>query len=64
MNYTPMVTVEFKDRPFFRCSLSEWDEMGGYTGFLTTYGITPRWIKKVKREVLPANEYPQQTWEG
>jgi hypothetical protein len=60
----PMVTVEFKSMPSFRCLLSEWEEMGGYRGYLKSYSITPRWIKEVRKEVLPATEYPRQVWEG
>ena len=62
-NY-PMVTVEFKTLPNFRCLLAEWNEMGGYRGFLKEYAMPIHAIKKVRTEVLPATAYPQQAWEG
>ena len=62
-NY-PMVTVTFRDMPSFRCLLSEWEEMGGYIGYLKLYTIAPRRIVKVRKQVLPAIDYPQQAWEG
>lgn len=59
-----MVTVEFKAMPYFRCLLTEWQEMGGYKGFLKSMGICIKEIKQVKYEVLKATEYPSQPWEG
>lgn len=64
MERLPMVTVEFKNMPYFRCLLTEWKEMGGYKGFLKEYGISISIIKKVRTQVLKANEYPTSAWEG
>lgn len=64
MERLPMITVEFKSMPNFRCLLTEWKEMGGYKGFLKAYGISIKDIKKVKTQVLKASEYPTQAWEG
>lgn len=60
-----MVTVEFKGGlPFFRALSREWEEMGGYKGFLKSYCISISMIKEVRHEVLPATDYPQTEWEG
>lgn len=60
-----MVTVNFRSNvPYFRCLKTEWQEMGGYKGFLSLYSISIREIKDVKHEVLPSSEYPTQEWEA
>ena len=64
MEKYPMVTVEFKSLPNFRCLLTEWQEMGGYRGFLKEFAVFASAIKKVRTEVLPATDYPTQAWEG
>lgn len=64
MDKLPMVTVEFKSMPNFRCLLTEWKELGGQKGFLKEYGISLKDIKKVRTQVLNASEYPTQAWEG
>ena len=64
MNKLPMVTVEFRTMPNFRCLLSEWKEIGGYKGFLKQYGISIKSISKVKIEVLSADKYPTSEWQG
>ena len=64
MEKKPMVTVKFHSMPNFRCLLSEWQEMGGYKGFLKEYCISIRSIKKVCTQVLSADKYPQTEWNG
>lgn len=64
MDKQTMVTVVFNTLPNFRCLLSEWQEMGGYKGFLKSYGISIRQIQKVKTQVLNSDQYPIIAWEG
>ena len=58
----PAVTVEFQGLEDLVMTKGEWDELGGYVGFMRSYCISIRDIKKVHYHLLKPSEFPTREW--
>ena len=60
----PTVKVEFHWLPDLILSKEEYDDNGGWNGFLKESHTYPSEIKKVHHILMDVKDYPTKAWEG
>jgi len=61
----PTIIVEFNNGcPDYYLSKGQWEEIGGYRGFLKSHAISILDIMKVHTLLLNPSDFPTQAWEG
>ena len=58
----PAVVVEFHDIQNLYMTKGQYEQMGGYRGFLKSQEVSPRWIKKVHKILLNPDDFPEEEW--
>lgn len=60
----PSIIIEFYNMPDYVWSKDQWEDNGGYRGFLKSHGISILDIKKIHKVLLNPQDFPTTVWEG
>tara|TARA_R110000782_G_C14661053_1_gene397845 strand:+ start:64 stop:288 length:225 start_codon:yes stop_codon:yes gene_type:complete len=60
----PSIIIEFHDLPDYYFSKGQWDNIGGYQGFLKSHSMSIIEIKKVHKLLLNPIDFPSGDWMG
>lgn len=60
----PVVRVEFHELPDFILTQVEFEERGGWRGFIKEYHINIKEVKKLHYEMISPKDFPKSEWEG
>lgn len=63
-NKIDVVIIEFADWPNLWYHKAEWDEQGGYKGFLKTFAVSIRDIIRVNYKRVHFKDFPTTEWQG
>ncbi len=60
----PSIIVEFNNMPDYYWTMDQWNDIGGYKGFLKSQSLSILDIKKVHKLLLNPEDFPIYAWEG
>lgn len=60
----PAIVVEFYNAADYYWTKEQWDDAGGYIGFLKSHQISVLDIKKIHKLLLNPHDFPTTVWEG
>ena len=59
---TPVVVIKFHGENDLYFYKEDWDNMGGYKGFLKEFCMSIRDIEKVEHKRIKSSQYPTREW--
>ena len=64
MNKIAVIRIEFHEMSDLILTKEEYEEMGGWKGFLKNYAMSIRDVAKVHHEMIDAKDFPTTEWDA